>query len=203
MLCLSMAKLLVATRNQHKLEEMREIFHGTGIELVGADDIDGLPEVEEDGNTFEANAIKKASTLALASGQWTMADDSGLEVTALSMRPGVWSARYAGKAADPTANNSKLLIELADKKDRSARFRCVIALSSPTGETETVDGKCEGRITVSPRGSTGFGYDPLFVPQGHQLTFAEMGSTEKNAISHRGKALAAAMKRWKGTIADA
>jgi XTP/dITP diphosphohydrolase len=189
-------KLLIATRNPHKLAEIREILRAPGLELVGLRDGEGLPEVVEDGDTFAANAIKKAATLAQASGRWTLADDSGLEVDALGGAPGVRSARYAGAQGDAAANNAKLLRELGGATDRRARFRCAIALASPTGRARTVDGRCEGRIIREPRGKEGFGYDPLFVPDGHAQTFAEMRSEVKHALSHRGQALRRAAEAW-------
>ena len=189
-------KLLVGTRNQHKLEEIRAILALPGLELVGAEEYGDLPDVVEDGDTFEANAIKKAATLAAETGLWTLADDSGLEVDALDGAPGVYSARYAGEPADYAANNAKLVEALRGRDDRSARFRCVVALCSPGGVSETVDGRCEGHIIEIGRGAEGFGYDPLFVPDGGSLTFAEMAAEDKNRISHRGRALAAAQRRW-------
>lgn len=189
-------KLLVATRNPHKLEEIRAILRGSGIQLVSPDEFGELPEVEEDADTFEGNAIKKAVTLAEASGLWTMADDSGLEVDVLGGAPGVYSARYAGEPPDYDANNAKLLTELEGNADRRGRFRCVIALSDPGGRTEVVDGSCEGRIADACRGKGGFGYDPLFIPESCDCTFAELEPDLKNSISHRGRALAAARARW-------
>lgn len=189
-------KLLIATRNEHKLKEIREIFSADGLELLSVDDFDDLPEVEEDADTFELNAIKKAVTLALAARVWTLADDSGLEVDALGGDPGVYSARYAGEPVDYDANNKKLLRELGETEDRSARFRCVIVLSSPDGKAQYVDGRCEGVIGRDERGTQGFGYDPLFIPEGHNETFAEMDSEAKNRISHRANALAKAKIKW-------
>jgi XTP/dITP diphosphohydrolase len=189
-------KLIIATGNLHKLKEIREIFSMPRLELVGLEGVPGAPEVEEDRDTFEGNAIKKAATLAAFSGVWTMADDSGLEVDALGGAPGVYSARYAGEPADYTANNVKLLRELSGVTNRSARFRCVIALCTPAGEVRTVEGRCEGCIATAECGAGGFGYDPLFIPAGHDTTFAEMTAEAKNAISHRGRALALAATEW-------
>ena len=194
-------KILIASRNAHKIQEIREIFHLPGVEWVSTADIPGLPDVEEDGDTFEANAMKKAVELARATGLWALADDSGLEVAALGNAPGVFSARYAGEPSNHANNNAKLLRELADKPDRSARFRCVVALSDPSGRVETVSGSCPGHIIAVLRGAKGFGYDPLFVPEGHAQTFAEMGSELKNRLSHRGRALALAKECWGGLIA--
>ena len=193
-------KLLVATRNRHKLEEIRAILSVPGLELVGADEVPGLPEVEEDAPTFEGNAIKKARTLAKAGGCWTLADDSGLCVDALGGAPGVISARYAGPEASTPANNAKLLRALAGVTDRRARFRCVLALCSPEGRAWTVEGRCEGRILEAPRGANGFGYDPLFVPEGREQTFAELPAGVKNGMSHRGRALQRAVAAWGGVL---
>jgi XTP/dITP diphosphohydrolase len=189
-------KLLIATRNHHKLEEIRAILDIPGLELTGADQVPGLPEVEEDAPTFEGNAIKKARTLALAAGCWTLADDSGLEVDALHGAPGVRSARYAGPEASTPANNARLLRELEGVADRRARFRCVLALCAPDGRAWTVEGRCEGTILEAPRGLCGFGYDPLFVPEGQTQTFAELAPGIKNRLSHRGRALQRAVAEW-------
>lgn len=189
-------KLLVATRNPHKLAEVRAIFQSPRLELVGAADVPGVPEVVEDGDTLEANALKKAIEGHRATGLWTLADDSGVEIDALGGAPGVRSARYAGEPCDPAANNAKLLAELGDRPDRRARFRCVIALAGPGFEPRAVDGRCEGVIARAPRGAGGFGYDPLFIPDGFAGTFAELAPEEKNRISHRARALAAAWRAW-------
>ncbi len=190
------AQLIIATGNAHKLKEIRAILTLPDLELVGLDAVPGAPEVVEDRDTFEGNAVKKAATLAAFTGKWALADDSGLEVDALDGAPGVYSARYAGEPADYAANNTKLLHELTGVNDRSARFRCVMALCSPEGETHTVEGRCEGYIAEGEKGNGGFGYDPLFVPEGLDTTFAEMSAEAKNAISHRGRALARAAEEW-------
>lgn len=189
-------ELVVATTNPHKLEEIRSILAVPSLVLIGARDLPGIPEVVEDGKTFESNAVKKAVATALFAKKWALADDSGLEVDALGGAPGVRSARYAGEPVSYAANNAKLLRELENDKPRTARFRCVIALSSPTGSARTVEGRCEGAIAFEPKGAGGFGYDPLFVPEGRTETFAEMNPGEKNAISHRGRALARAREEW-------
>ena len=196
-------KILIASRNAHKIQEIREIFDLPGVEWVSTAEFPDLHDVVEDGDTFEANAVKKATELACATGLWALADDSGLEVTALGNAPGVWSARYAGEPCNHANNNAKLLRELAGKTDRSARFRCVAALSDPTGRAETVSGSCPGRIVDALRGAQGFGYDPLFVPDGYDRTFAEMGNEQKNKLSHRGRALALAKEKWGALIAAA
>ncbi|MDA3924310.1 MAG: RdgB/HAM1 family non-canonical purine NTP pyrophosphatase [Kiritimatiellae bacterium] len=190
-------KLLVATRNKHKLEEILQILKLENLELLCVDDVDGLPEdVVEDAETFEGNALKKARELCQASGLWTLADDSGLEVDALGMAPGVYSARYAGEDCDHAANNAKLLYKLDGVADRRARFRCVMALCAPDGKEWTVAGSCEGRILEEPRGTNGFGYDPLFAPEGYEQSFAELDSSLKNSMSHRGNALKKAAVEW-------
>jgi len=193
-------KLVMATRNRHKLEELRAIFNLPGLEVVSALDFPNIPEVIEDGDTFQANAIKKATPLARATGLWALADDTGLEVEALAGRPGVFSARYAGEPVSYPRNNEKLLRELAGCADRRARFRCVVALADPRGHAETVEGICAGVITDAPRGNQGFGYDPIFMPHGFRLTFAEMDAELKNRISHRALALTAAKQAWAGKL---
>lgn len=191
-------KLLVATRNKHKLEEIRQIFSLPGLKLLAADEVEGLPaDVDEDAETFEGNALKKARELGVASGLWTLADDSGLEVEALNNAPGVYSARYAGEPCSYPANNEKLLRELSGVTNRRARFRCVIALRAPDGREWSVEGRCEGTICGAPRGTNGFGYDPLFVPDGFSQTFAELDSATKNGLSHRGHALRQAADQWR------
>ena len=189
-------QLLIATRNAHKLEEIRQIFDVPGLQIVSAFDFPDVPDVIEDGATLEANAVKKAVELALATGLYALADDTGLEVRALDGEPGVYSARYAGEPADYAANNRKLLQALDGIEDRTAQFRCVIALSEPGGRAQYVEGICPGRIATEPRGSNGFGYDPLFVPDGYDRTFAELSSDEKNRISHRARALSEARRTW-------
>ena len=193
-------KLVIATRNAHKLKEIESIFNFQELEVSSAFDFPDIPDVVEDGDTLEANAIKKAVEIARATGCWSMADDSGLEVAALNGEPGVYSARYAGEECSATANNAKLLKELVGKADRSARFRTVIALSDPEGNVQTVDGECLGVIIDERRGTNGFGYDPVFIPNGYSETFAEMDSSVKNTISHRARALQKAHAEWSGII---
>lgn len=193
-------KLLLASRNPKKLKEIKEILDTPGLELVSALDVPGTPEVEEDGVTFQDNATKKAVTLARTTGLWALADDSGLEVDALNGAPGVHSARYAGEPVKYAANNRKLLSALQGEANRRARFRCVLALASPQGDVRLVEGVCEGVIADAPRGRKGFGYDPLFVPEGHTRTFAEMDAEEKNRLSHRGRALARAREAWSALL---
>lgn len=184
-------KLLLATRNTHKQLELKEILSGLDIEVITLDEVLPLPEVEEDGETLVANAIKKAKTIALLSGHLTLADDSGLMVDILDGQPGVYSARFAGEDADDARNNEKLLRVLRGIEEslRTARFKCVIAICTPEGKTETVEGTCEGKIALEPTGEGGFGYDPLFIPAGFTRSFAELSADEKNNMSHRGQAL--------------
>jgi XTP/dITP diphosphohydrolase len=185
-------KLVLATRNAHKLREIAAIFDFSGLEVSSALDYPEIPDVEEDGATLEANAVKKAVTLCQALGCAALADDSGLEVEALNGAPGVYSARYAGESCSYADNNRKLLEALAGCENRSARFRTVMALALPNGAVQTVEGCCEGRIIDACRGTGGFGYDPLFVPDGMEQTFAELSAEQKNRISHRARALQAA-----------
>lgn len=184
-------KLLIATHNAHKLAEIRAVLNMSGVEIIGMDEFPDVPEVVEDGDTFAANAIKKAVEVAKATGLRTMADDSGLEVDALDGAPGIYSARYAGAPSNDVANNCKLLSALEGIANRAARFRCVIAVAEPDGSAKTVDGCCEGQIGRELKGENGFGYDPLFTPVGYNKTFAELGDEIKNKISHRAMALSA------------
>ncbi|MEQ8201282.1 MAG: XTP/dITP diphosphatase [Syntrophomonadaceae bacterium] len=186
--------LLIATRNKKKKSELQEILADCEVNLISLDELEGMPEVEEDGATFTDNARKKARTIAELSGLVTLADDSGLMVDALGGAPGIFSARFAGPGCNDADNNAKLLglLSRVPEAARTARFVCVIAVAVPGGDTETVQGVCEGRITAAPRGHKGFGYDPLFIPEGYSQTFAELGEGIKNLISHRGRALQAA-----------
>ena len=184
--------IYVATTNQGKLEEMKELLSGQGIEIKSI--MEQFPEaedVEETGTTFEENAILKAETYAKKYQVPVLADDSGLEVYALNREPGVYSARYAGEAKDDQANNDKLLKKLQDKKseDREAAFVCVLAFARPGETTLTTEGRSEGRILTERRGEQGFGYDPIFQPDGYDQSYGELGPDVKNRISHRKKAL--------------
>jgi XTP/dITP diphosphohydrolase len=189
-------KLLIATRNYHKLAEIEALWQQPAVQLVSMKDYPGIPDVVEDGDTFLANATKKAVTLAKASGLWALADDSGLEVAALDGAPGVYSARFAGEPADDDANIRMLLQMLGPGMTRRAWFRCVIVLATPEGDTDWVEGRCEGQIAAAPRGTHGFGYDPVFIPEGHARTFSELGPAVKNTISHRSVALRLACEKW-------
>ena len=188
--------LIVATRNLHKGREIEAALGIPGLTLKTALAIPGAPEVQESADTMEGNAILKARALALHARGWALADDSGLEVEALHGAPGVYSARYAGPHASDQDNNRKLLRALQGKQNRDACFRCVLALASPSGEVRTVSGTCHGRIATRARGRRGFGYDPLFIPRGEERSFAELEPEEKQRISHRGRALAAARCAW-------
>jgi XTP/dITP diphosphohydrolase len=181
--------LVVATRNRGKSDEIRSFLEDFPVEVKDLNDFGPLPEVKEDGLTFEENAYKKASFTAKVLGIPALADDSGLEVDALSGAPGVHSARYAGPRATDEENNRKLLEALAGEKDRKARFCCVLSLAVPTGPALTYEAACDGIILEAPRGENGFGYDPLFFYPPKGKTFAEMTRDEKAEVSHRGKAL--------------
>ncbi|MFT5471365.1 MAG: XTP/dITP diphosphohydrolase [Verrucomicrobiales bacterium] len=185
-----MNRLIVATHNSHKTGEIREILGSRFDEVV---DLTAYPEISpaiEDGDSFEANAkIKALHACAALPGVTVLADDSGLEVDALSGDPGVYSARYAGENATDADNRVKLLRELADSENRVGRFRCVLVLARDGEVLKVASGAVEGRILDSEQGEGGFGYDSLFLPEGHQLSFAEMPSEQKNQLSHRGGAL--------------
>lgn len=184
-------KIVIASRNKKKIEELREILKGLNVELLSIDDFPDLDEIVEDGETFEENALKKARYVCQRTGFPALADDSGLEVEALGGRPGVRSARYAGEGATDEENVRKLLDELKGVKGKSgnARFVCCIALVFPSGEERVFWGYVNGKIINEPRGNKGFGYDPVFIPEGYEQTFAEMSPELKNSLSHRKKAL--------------
>jgi len=184
-------ELVAATRNRKKLVELERILDGTGIVLKGLEEYPDCPEVEETGETFAENSAMKALAVARHTGSPSLADDSGLVVDALSGAPGVRSARYAGEGASDTDNLNRLLSEMSGVPDsgRSARFVCVLALAWPDGKVEYFEGRVEGSIGHEPLGESGFGYDPVFVPEGHARTFAQMSAGEKDSMSHRGRAL--------------
>ncbi|MCH2205950.1 MAG: RdgB/HAM1 family non-canonical purine NTP pyrophosphatase [Lentisphaerales bacterium] len=186
-------KILAATNNAHKLEELKTILRPHGVEVISAKEAGGVPEVVEDRDTFEGNAVKKALETAKAKNMIVFSDDSGLSVDALDGRPGVYSARYAGENATDTDRMNKLLGELKGKTSRKAKFVCVIALASPDGLIGTATGECHGSIGFEAKGNQGFGYDPLFIPDGYKETFAELGEDIKNSMSHRGNALKKAL----------
>ena len=190
------SKLLLATRNKGKIEEFRRILEDIAagqIELVGLDQFPNLHDVDETGSTFEENALLKAREMCEASGIPAIADDSGLCVDYLNGDPGIFSARWAGSHGDDKANTAKVLASLADVPDekRGAHFICVAALALPDGRTHVEEGKFEGWILREPIGDQGFGYDPIFRPDGYSISSAQMSAEEKDAISHRGKSLRA------------
>ena len=183
--------VVLATRNQHKVQEIRALLADLPITFLSLADFPDLPEVVEDGLTCQENAVKKARETAAGTGHWALADDTGLEVEALGGRPGVYAARYAGEHATYADNCEKLLEELIHipHERRGARFLTVMALADSEGHIEVVEGALQGQITERFYGSQGFGYDPVFyVPEAHK-TLAEMTLSEKNACSHRGQAL--------------
>jgi XTP/dITP diphosphohydrolase len=185
------SRLVVGSRNQKKLQEISQLLEPHGIEVVGIADFADIPEVIEDGDTFAANAAKKASETAKAINEWVLAEDSGLSVDALGGAPGVYSARFSGEGATDARNNQKLLEELAETapEKRGGHYTCHVAISSPSGEIcMTEEGTCRGRIIDEARGENGFGYDPYFlIPEFHQ-TFGELSATVKNQLSHRARA---------------
>jgi XTP/dITP diphosphohydrolase len=186
-----MKKIVLASRNPHKIEELRQILKPLDIDLLSTSDFPDLQEVIEDGTTLQENALKKARYVANETGLPSLADDTGLEVEALDMRPGVYSARYAGEDVTYEDNVQKLLKELRPFKDenqRKAQFRTVIAFIKGSS-VEYFEGICKGFIINRPKGENGFGYDPVFKPEGYEQTFAELDQVEKNRISHRGQAV--------------
>ncbi len=188
-----MSRVFLATRNPKKLTELRRILTAAmpGCDVVGLDEVAPYDEPVETEATFEANALLKARAGAAATGMLTVADDSGICIDALNGMPGVLSARWAGADKDDAANNTLVLDQLRDvsPQRRGAEFRCAAALSTPSGDEYVETGILRGTVTTQPRGSNGFGYDVIFVPAGERRTTAEMSEAEKDAISHRGKAL--------------
>lgn len=190
-------KLVLATKNKHKVEEIKQILKiylgdelYSRIEILSAGDFIGVPEIEEDGKTYIENALKKAKEIHKFTGLPSIADDSGIEVDFLNGEPGVYSARYAGLRATDEENNRKLLkkLEGVPLEKRTATFKCVIAYINKN-EEKIFEGETKGKVIFEPRGMGGFGYDPLFVPDGYELTYAEMPEDLKNKISHRSKAI--------------
>lgn len=181
--------LIFATRNAHKTAEVRAML-GPGFEVRNAADFPDFPEIEETGTTFLENARLKALGISARIGGWVLSDDSGLEVDALGGAPGVWSSSYGGVEGDHARNNARLLREMAGMADRRARFRCTMVLARDGSEVAHFSGTVEGRILEAPEGGGGFGYDPLFAPEGHDASFASLGAEVKNQLSHRGRALA-------------
>lgn len=181
--------LVIATRNPGKTREIRDLLKDFPLTIKNLDDFGPIPEVIEDGDTFDDNAYKKSSFTARVLGFPALSDDSGLCVNALDGAPGVYSARYAGKDATDEANCTKVLKELDGKQNRNASFKCVISIAVPTGAALTYEGSCDGVLLENPRGANGFGYDPIFFFPEFDKTFAEIPREEKNRVSHRGKAL--------------
>jgi len=209
--------LVVATRNKKKLAEIRDLLADLDFNILSLEDFQALekslsskapgadiPEIQEDMNTFEENAKKKALQIAKITGRLTLADDSGLEINYLHGEPGIRSARFAGENASDADRNKKVLDLLKDvpQQERKARFRCAIAIADPNGYIQVATGVCEGEIALEPRGSTGFGYDPIFVVPPYGRTYAELGPEKKNQISHRAIALGKAKKLLKTYLKD-
>ena len=185
-----MKKLIVGSRNEGKIREIRAVLADLPFDVTGLPDA-GIPDAEETGATFQENAVIKAKYYSQHTGEYCLADDSGLEVDALGGAPGIYSARYAGENATDADNNRKLLHSLAEvpTEQRTARFRSVLALAGPDGSLLLAEGVCEGVLLTEERGAGGFGYDPLFYMPEHGKTLSEMTLVEKNAVSHRGNAL--------------
>ena len=196
--------LVLATRNPYKVKEIKDLLGNGNFEILSLSDFSDIPEVKEDGETLRENAIMKAREVAKRTGYLSMADDSGLEVDALDGKPGVRSARFAGEKVDFSSNNEKLLrlMKHFPSEKRRACFRCVIAIAQPGGGVEVAEGVFEGEITLQPRGTSGFGYDPVFFDPGSGKTFAEMTFQEKNCISHRSKAVSNAHKILKTILKE-
>ena len=198
-----MSKIVLASGNEHKIEELNKLLEDEPYQVLSKKDFDNLPEVVEDKDTLQGNALKKAREICQIVELPTLADDTGLEVDSLDGKPGVYSARFAGPEATDKDNNEKLLRLLADHEDvgqRTARFRTVIALVLPDGREKVVEGKCEGYILKEPRGEQGFGYDPLFYVEEYDATFAQLPMETKNKISHRGRAFRSIIKEIKELI---
>ena len=181
--------LVIATRNKGKTAEIRDLLNAFPVTIKDLDDFGPIPEVVEDGDTFDENAYKKASFTARVLGYPALSDDSGLVVEALNGAPGVHSARWAGPEATDAERGIKLLAELGNQTKRSAAFECVISIAVPAGPALTYEGRCEGSITHAPAGTNGFGYDPVFFYPPLNKTFAQLTMAEKSRVSHRGKAL--------------
>jgi len=189
-------EIILATGNKNKLREFREMLSSDDVLIIPQNEFENCPEVIEDGQTFEENALIKAHAIAQHTGRITIADDSGLEVDHLDGAPGIYSARFAGEDADDDKNNQKLLKELkgVPENKRGAQFTCVIAIVSPAGEGKTVKGSFRGCIIEKYRGKAGFGYDPVFLDTVSGLTYSEMSAEKKNSISHRSRAILALKK---------
>lgn len=186
-------RLIIATRNAHKTAEIRAMI-GDRFEVLDVSSFPECPEIEETGTTFLENARLKAEGISRVIDGWVLSDDSGLEVDALGGAPGVWSSSFGGEEGNHALNNARLLREMEGKADRRARFRCTMVLAQSGKEVAHFNGTVEGAIIADARGTMGFGYDPLFVPEGHTATFAELGDEVKNSLSHRARALTNAVE---------
>ena len=198
-------ELLVATNNAGKVRELSQLLSGAPLRLRLLSEFEGVAEAEETGTTFAENAVLKALHYSSHAGLLTLSDDSGLVVDALGGAPGVYSARYAGAGATYAERMRKLHAEVESTgvADRRARFVCVIAVADPSDNTvETFEGVCEGRLARAPRGAGGFGYDPLFIPEGHDKTFGELPEQVKHSLSHRARALAGAVRHLRERFAE-
>jgi XTP/dITP diphosphohydrolase len=193
-------RLILATRNAHKTEEVRAML-GERFEVLDATAFPNFPEIQETGTTFLENARLKALGISQLIDGWVISDDSGLEVDALSGAPGVWSSSFGGEEGNHGKNNARLLSEMAGKIERTARFRCTMVLAHGGVERANFSGTVEGRLVDALHGSGGFGYDPLFIPEGHTLTFAELPAEIKNTLSHRARALAQVVDFLEGELA--
>lgn len=189
----SAPRLIIATRNAHKTAEIRAMI-GDRFEVLDVTSFPECQEIEETGTTFLENARLKAEGISRVIGGWVLSDDSGLEVDALGGAPGVWSSSFGGEEGNHALNNARLLREMEGKADRRARFRCTMVLAQGGEEVANFSGTVEGTIIADARGAMGFGYDPLFVPEGHAATFAELGDEVKNTLSHRARALTQAVE---------
>ncbi len=194
-------KIVLATRNAGKINEMSALLSDLGVEILSIDEIKEMPPVREDGATLEDNALKKARAVARHTGLPALADDTGLEVDALEGRPGVHSARYGGADENDDDNRRQLLLDLANTSNRTARFRTVLAFVDQD-EVQFFEGLCQGVITWDERGEEGFGYDSIFIPAGEETTFAQMSAARKNAISHRRRALDAFARFMRERLED-
>ena len=197
--------LLVATHNEGKVRELTRMLAGLPLRVRRLAEWPDIPEAEETGATFEENAVLKALHYSARAGLLTLSDDSGLEVAALGGAPGVFSARYGGPSATYPERMARLLaeVEAAGGSERAARFVCVIALADPsTGEVRTFEGVCAGRLADKPRGTGGFGYDPVFIPDGHAQTFGELPAETKQTLSHRARAAAKAREHIRRTLSS-
>ena len=197
-------EMILGTRNHGKIAEFRSLFKGMQIKLLSFYDFPDVPPVVEDGKTFQDNAAKKAKVIAKATGRTAVSDDSGLEVDFLNAVPGVYSARFAGERATDRDNARKVLkmLDGVAWEERSARFVCVICAATPKGKIVSAEGTCTGTISFEMRGSHGFGYDPIFIPDGYQMTMAEIEPELKNRISHRADAMKKFRKVLKGFVQE-